>query len=100
MIPASHDAAWYRDKLTVSGVPAHMHEGYLRYLLNGIRPGDFLCAVLENNLRDALLRADPGNRPTLIYHVRFLLHHGPAACWGSPEHVTAWIASFHTERTV
>ncbi len=101
MIPASLDPAWLRDKLVVSGVPRHMHEGYVRYLFEGrTSPDSFLYAVLTNDLRNAYICADDINRRALYQHVAFLVNHAPAAAWGSPDRVTAWIQSFIPERTV
>ncbi len=98
MIPVSLDASWYRDKLTRSGVPEHMHDGYVRYILQGIVSRDsFLYAVLTNNLRDACGRADALNLPALDAHIGFLVYHAPAFCWGSPERVTTYVQSFHEE---
>lgn len=36
-----------------------------RYLNNGIMPGSFMTAVLENNLKEAIGRADMTNRSNL-----------------------------------
>lgn len=76
------------------GVPSHMHDGYLLYIRDGIRPGSFLCAVLSNNLEDACNRADLENRHALFAHVVFLANHAPRGCWGSPAAVDAWVDNF------
>jgi hypothetical protein len=73
-------------------------DGLERYLTAGILPGDFLRAVLENDLRMAILRADPVNRGRLPELVEWLWHHAPAAAWGSPEAVQAWSAQRRQER--
>ena len=85
------DEAFYRAKLVESGVPDYMHDSYIRYLLHGIEPGSFLLAVLINDLREAVARADRANQAALANHVRFLYNHAPGNCWGSPERVREWL---------
>lgn len=80
-----------RDRLSKSGVSQHMHDGYVLYLMYGIAPGSFLQAVLENDLREACARADEDNQRALYQHVFFLYNYAPIACWGSAEHVSAWM---------
>ncbi len=99
MIPARLDPAWLYDKLTASGIPAHMQGGYIRYLLHGIPPGDFLRAVLSNDFRWACILADEKNADALYAHGHFLICCAPVAAWGSPETVTAWIDSFHQKES-
>ncbi len=82
----------YRVALVESGVPPHTHEGYIRYLCEHILPGRFLQAILENDLRSALICADDHNQKKLYQHVAFLVNHAPADCWGSPERVASWVS--------
>lgn len=77
-------------------IPSHMHGGLYRYLVSGIEPGDFLMAVLENNLREAVGRADHINQPKLPDYIRYLYNYAPSKCWGSPEKVAAWV-EMHAE---
>jgi len=62
-----------------------------RYVEHGGPTGDFLRAVLENNLRESFERADPFNQVRLHLIVRYCYNHIPMACWGSPEKVAAWL---------
>ena len=71
-------------------VPTHMHEGMVRWIVLGQRPGGFLTAVLENNLKEAVMRADDINARMLADTVGFLYSCAPPMCWGSPEKVKAW----------
>ena len=75
-----------------------MHDGYILYLLHGYQPGDFLTAVLRNDLREACGRADDMNARALMQHVRFLYNCAPASCWGSREQVRDWMRHFHEAR--
>jgi hypothetical protein len=92
------DEAFYRNRLARAGVPEHMHDSYVRYLLEGIPPGSFLTAVLENNLSEACGRADTTNRRTLFEHVMFLYNDAPFDCWGSPVNVSEWIRQCGEQR--
>lgn len=80
------------------GVPDYMVPGLMRYIRQGIPPGDFLQAVLRNDLRQAVGRADDTNRHCLPAYVTYLYSMAPAACWGSPENVAAWIKRHEQER--
>jgi len=52
--------------------------------------GDFLTAVLENNLMEAVGRADDINREHLHTICMFVHNELPANCHGSPAKVLAW----------
>lgn len=87
---ASLDTSVLKAKLIESHVPEHMHDGLVLWLQNGIQPGSFLRAVLENDLREACNRADTTNRYRLYDLVFFLYNYAPIGSWGSPENVQAW----------
>lgn len=55
-------------------------------------PGDFLCAVLENNLLAACSRADTESLSCLAALVHYCHWELPGECWGSKEKVATWIA--------
>ena len=78
----------YRGK----AIPERMHGGIRRYLENRIPPGDFLMAVLCNDLKEAYGRADDENIELLPVYVAYFYNEAPAKCWGSPEKVRAWLA--------
>jgi hypothetical protein len=80
-------------------VPQHMHGGIRRYFYEGIGPGSFLTAVLENNLMEALGRADDENRNALPAYGTFLYNYVPAGSFGSPAKVAEWLRSFATAET-
>lgn len=72
-------------------IPDRMYDALLRYVNNGIAPGDFLTAVLNNDLKEACARADDENRQLIYEYVKFLYNQAPSGCWGSPECVRAWV---------
>jgi len=74
-------------------IPEHMREGMRRYLEEGIEPGSFLRAVLENNFVQACAQADSINSAWLFKWAEFLWWEMPGGSWGSPEKVQAWMKS-------
>jgi hypothetical protein len=79
---------------TFSGfyIPDNMMAGLRRYIDHGVAPGNFLSAVLQNNLKEAVGRADRENMQNLPAYVGFLYNEAPALCWGSPEQFNGWLA--------
>ncbi len=72
-------------------IRADVLESLERYALRGIPPGSFLMAILENDLMEAIGRADADNLKTLKAIVTFVYMELPSSCWKSPERVNAWI---------
>lgn len=66
-------------------------EGLERYL-HGMPPGHFLRAVLENDLFEAVGRADEGSAGAIPAICRYIYNNMPANCWGSKVAVDAWLA--------
>jgi len=81
-------------------IPDHMMAGLLRYIEHRVMPGDFLQAVLANDLKDAVGRADNTNINILHVYVTFLYNEAPAKCWGSREAIAAWIKPREFEHPV
>jgi hypothetical protein len=71
-------------------IPHYMWGGIGRYVLFGIAPGDFLTAVINNDLKEAVGRADLANQATLAGYVKFFFNHVPSNCWGYPGAVKDW----------
>lgn len=72
-------------------IPEHCRGGLRRYIERGTDVGDFLYAVLANDLRGAVRRADDTNMGHLADYVKFLYCYAPSQCWGSPAKVAAWM---------
>lgn len=72
-------------------IPERMMPSLERYIKEHARPGNFLTAVISNNLRDACGMADEENMYNLPAYVAYLYNEAPAQCWGSPEEMEAWI---------
>lgn len=63
----------------------------IRYVDNRIPTGDFLYAVLTNNLKDSFALADDENCRDLKEIVQYCYWEIPSECWGSPEKVRVWL---------
>jgi hypothetical protein len=75
-----------------TGVPEHLRGGLDRYIVHGIKPGDFLTAFLSNDLMETLGRADDKSRAGFFGLASFLYNEAPSGCFRSPENVARWIA--------
>lgn len=64
----------------------------LAYALDGRETGGFLRACLENDLMEAVCRADENNLADIADIARFIYNELPAPCHGSPGHVQRWLA--------
>lgn len=72
--------------------PQPLLDGLERYVNDKIPTGSFLRAVLENDLRDAVARADAESLKVLPGLVILVHMELPSECHGSPEAVAAWLA--------
>ena len=90
---ASARRVW--DELPPEGraaIPRHLRGGLDRYFQERILPGQFLQAVLANDLREAVCRCT--DRETLLAlpeMLQALYTWGPGNCLGSREAVEAWV---------
>jgi hypothetical protein len=72
-------------------LPEHMREHARAYVEEHQPVGNFLAAVLANDLVDAFGRADADNRAAMADWAKWLWNDIPSACWGSREKVEAWL---------
>lgn len=77
-------------KLQEYDVPLHMHGYLIRYVEEGVPPGHFLSAVINNDLREACSRADSKNKTRLHAFVMWLYNWAPQGCWGYADAVHDW----------
>ncbi len=62
-------------------VPSHALASIRLWVSDGAPPGSFLTAVLRNDLKEALGKADMTNRYALYDIVFYLYNHCPKGCW-------------------
>lgn len=92
MTATEHTASELRDALARLRVPHNLQEGLQAYVLTGRPVGNYLTAVLENDLLEAVSRGDDASLAGLKPTVQLLYNYTPRNCWGSRDKVSAWIA--------
>lgn len=71
-------------------VPHHLWEGILNHVLEGCETGNFLSALFENNLLNAVCGADEVSLAGIRELMLFMHNYAPSHCWGSPQEVLRW----------
>jgi hypothetical protein len=72
-------------------IPEHIMASIDRYANDKIPTGGFLRACLENNLSEAIGRADSACQAALKEIVMYIYWEIPSVCWGSKEKVEEWL---------
>jgi hypothetical protein len=72
-------------------IPPRLINALYAYGDEGRPTGDFLRAVLENDLRTAIGLGDSESLAVLPIICRFVYNEMPAKCHGSPEVVATWL---------
>ena len=73
-------------------IPGHMRQSVIDYVVHRHPPGDFLHAVLVNDLCESAARADDLNGRCLKGWAQFMYWHVPTAARGSEQRVKNWLA--------
>ena len=102
----------YDDTVTLIGRPAlrmldvptecmnlPLLDSITRYVEEGVPVGDFLTALLSDELVEAFDRADKDNIARMRDYATLLHWSLPANCWGSRGTVKAWLAAHAELRT-
>ena len=76
--------------MNLSKIPPYMRGGLELYVYEGILPGGFLTAVLENKLVEAFMHADEVNAAALRDWASFMYWEMPTQSWRNWEKVEAW----------
>jgi len=74
-----------------------MFNGLERYIIDHIRPGGFLTAVLQNDLQMTTATADDDNFKKIKEWCQFIYNELPQKCWGSKEKVEKWVNQTKSE---
>jgi hypothetical protein len=80
------------DAFDEHGIPDYMRGGVIRWIEDGVTPGDFLTAVITNNLSEAVGRADLHNQAALVGYVKWFYNNAPTGCHGGPSVMETWPA--------
>jgi len=78
-------------KMSEYDMPEYTKKALDLYVSDRIPTGGFLCAVLTNDLFEAVGRADIQNRYALFQICNYIYNEIPSTCWGSPERVREWL---------
>lgn len=81
----------WADAAATANVPVDLADSLAAYVSRHLPPGAFLAAVLSNDLREAVLRADPRSMAAMKQIVNWVVWEVPSGAWGSREKVAAWI---------
>ncbi len=65
------------------------------YVAIGRPTGGFLEAVISNDLKEAIGRADDEALENIPHIVAYLYNDVPGNCWGSEAKYKAWLKRFH-----
>lgn len=102
------EAPWNKDEAMEEGdvyqfrdfyIPSYMMGGIERYIRKGIPPGDFLTAVICNDLAESVARADDENIANLPAYVAYFYNEAPGYCWGSKERMKEWMEKFQKDES-
>ena len=74
-------------------IPQGVRSGIDDYVANHREQGGFVTSVLRNDLKWAVMRADPASFAALKVILLYCSNEIPPRCWGSPERVDAWLQS-------
>jgi hypothetical protein len=79
------------------GIPPHMHEAIVRYVVDHEPVGGFLTAILENDFMEAAKAADHMNINAFRNYANLFYNHLPYLCYGSPVRVERWLNRTHLD---
>ena len=82
------------DSGDVGLIPVGIMSGLTNYTIEHRATGDFLKSVLSNDLREAVVRADPGSLRALKAILFWLIEYAPPSSWGSPTKYKNWTAPY------
>ena len=72
-------------------IPETTQGALTRYVEKRIAAGNFLYAVLTNDLFGAIAHADDSNVKALPAITRYIYNHMPGNCWGDKKTVATWL---------
>ena len=81
-----------------TALPEHLRESIDAYVKDGRPTGDFLQAVIENDLAGALARADDDNLGLIHVIVNYLRWECQSGCWGAKGKFDRWIEAKRKEK--
>ena len=89
--PRYGNQEWDPTPLLNEPIPRAVAEALQRWVQRGTPCGGFLMAVLRNDLKEAVGRADRENNKALLGIVQAASWKIPGSAWGSEKKVNDWI---------
>lgn len=90
-------AIFWASKLSGKNFPPHIVDGLIGYVANGVPPGSFLTAMLENDLVGIDRHADDASRACFWTLLNWIVWTAPAARWGNKNKVAGWMLQRQAE---
>ncbi|MCK9435013.1 MAG: hypothetical protein M0R32_09400 [Candidatus Cloacimonetes bacterium] len=78
-------------------IPPHMLEDLNRYATDHVLSGNFLYALLSNDLSKSFSYADSETMNAMYDYVQYVFNYLPLQCWGSKEKVDDWLDKSQSE---
>jgi len=75
-------------------VRTHIYKKLVEYATTGCPLGDYLTAVINNDWKEAVARADESNLAGMHDLMIFMCNEMPMNCFGSPKNVKYWRGMF------
>ena len=76
-----------------TSIPDYTIQALHRYIYKRVQTGDFLYAVLSNDLFRAAGKADENNKKAFWDILIFIYNEIPSPAWGSKEKVEKWLTT-------
>lgn len=80
------------DVKSQKNIPVTMMEGIQCYIQKQCRPGTFLQAIIENDLKTAVVMADHINIRIIPAYVNYFYNNAPKDCWGHKGVIEEWFS--------
>ena len=72
-------------------IPDRMMPAIDRYINDRVKPGDFLQAIIRNDLFGTFGAADRENMENIRAYLIYFHNEAPSQCWGSRHKMEAWL---------
>lgn len=81
---------WFTGQYSL--IPERRQEALKRYVIDRVPPGNFLTAIITNDLRGAFWSADDENARLVGLYVRWFYNVPPGLCHGNRQAMDEWLA--------
>jgi hypothetical protein len=81
------------DYFNYSLIPQNMIDSLNKYETEHKETGGFLNAILENNLKETVYKADDNNKKIIPVYIHYIDNNLPAQSWGSKKKVDNWLSN-------